>query len=59
MPSDIHVSPDTKRKFKKALMQKHSHRGNGPQAHASGKVAGPHDSETSGAQQMFRRKSGM
>jgi hypothetical protein len=60
MPSDLHVSSDTKRKFRKALAQKQSHRAkNGPQYHADGKIAGPHDSETSGAQQMFRRKSGM
>ena len=60
MPSDTHVSPDTKQKFKQALAQKHSHRDrHGPRSHADGKVSGAHDAETSGAQQMFRRKSGM
>lgn len=52
-------SDETKRKFREALDKKHSHGGtdvSDKSAHT--KVNGTHDAETSGAQQMFRRKSG-
>ncbi len=50
---------DVKAKFREALEKKQSHGGadvspNG----AQGKVETSHRAETSGAQQMFRRKSG-
>ncbi|MGO1166488.1 MAG: DUF5302 domain-containing protein [Janibacter sp.] len=50
---------DVKAKFREALEKKQSHGGadvspNG----AHGKVDDAHRAETSGAQQMFRRKSG-
>ncbi|BDZ57705.1 hypothetical protein FB554_1009 [Barrientosiimonas humi] len=55
------VGPDeeTKRKFREALEKKQAHGGRDVSDHsAHSKVAGAHDAETSGAQQMFRRKSG-
>jgi hypothetical protein len=59
MTSDNQVSSDTKRKFREALERKNANgaRKQG-EAHADGKVGGSHGPETSGAQQMFRRKSG-
>ncbi|GLY14130.1 DUF5302 domain-containing protein [Kineosporia rhizophila] len=57
--NDNQVSSDTKRKFREALERKHAngglHRG---EHQGNGKVGGSHGAETSGAQQMFRRKSG-
>lgn len=49
---------DVKAKFREALEKKQSHGGADVSPHgARGKVGGTHDAETSGAQQMFRRKS--
>jgi len=52
-------SAEVKRKFRQALANKHPHGGtdvSGTSEH--GKVAGTRAAKTSGAQQMFRRKSG-
>lgn len=50
---------DAKRKFREALDRKHAHGGRDVSAGGSeSKVHGSHRAETSGAQQMFRRKSG-
>ena len=51
--------PDVKAKFREALEKKQSHGGAdvSPDG-AGGKVGTTHRVETSGAQQMFRRKSG-
>ena len=52
-------SDEVKRKFREALDKKHAHGGtdvSNKSPHS--KVSGAHDAETSGAQQMFRRKSG-
>jgi len=52
-------SDEVKRKFREALDKKHAHGGTDVSDHSEhSKVAGAHDAETSGAQQMFRRKSG-
>lgn len=52
-------SEDVKAKFREALDRKKAHGGRDVSDHsAHSKVAGTHDPETSGAQQMFRRKSG-
>ncbi|NHN55976.1 DUF5302 domain-containing protein [Calidifontibacter sp. DB0510] len=52
-------SEDMKRKFREALDKKHAHGGKDVSDHsAQSKVAGSHGPETSGAQQMFRRKAG-
>ncbi|MDE9366438.1 DUF5302 domain-containing protein [Luteipulveratus sp. YIM 133132] len=59
--SDQNAGPDedTKRKFREALDKKKSHGGSDVSDHsARSKVHGSHGPETSGAQQMFRRKSG-
>lgn len=50
---------DVKAKFREALEKKQSHGGAdvSPEG-AHGKVEHAHRAETSGAQQMFRRKSG-
>lgn len=59
MPSDTPISSDTKRRFREALERKHANGGlHRPEATGHGKVGGAHGAETSGAQQMFRRKSG-
>ncbi len=50
---------DMKRKFREALDKKKAHAGKDVSDDGErGKVSGPHPPETSGAQQMFRRKSG-
>ena len=50
---------EAKRKFREALDRKHAHGGRDVSAGGSdSKVHGSHRAETSGAQQMFRRKSG-
>ncbi len=50
---------DVKRKFREALAKKHAHGGTDVSDQAEhGKVAGSRGAKTSGAQQMFRRKSG-
>lgn len=54
-----HVEDDVKRKFREALDKKHAHSGKDVSDHSEhGKVAGKRGAKTSGAQQMFRRKSG-
>ncbi|MBT0767328.1 DUF5302 domain-containing protein [Kineosporia sp. J2-2] len=56
---DSHVDSDTKRKFREALQRKHANDGlHRPEVAGGGKVGGAHGPETSGSQQMFRRKSG-
>ncbi|KYH44004.1 hypothetical protein AZH51_04470 [Branchiibius sp. NY16-3462-2] len=63
-PKDAEDSASTpadeaKRKFREALDRKHAHGGRDVSAGGSdSKVHGSHRAETSGAQQMFRRKSG-
>ncbi|YAL84420.1 DUF5302 domain-containing protein [Dermacoccaceae bacterium W4C1] len=53
------VDDETKRKFREALQKKQAHGGADVSADgARSKVGGAHGPETSGAQQMFRRKSG-
>ncbi|CAN5366794.1 hypothetical protein BH23ACT6_BH23ACT6_18340 [soil metagenome] len=48
-----------KRKFREALDKKHAHGGaDVSDAGDQGKVSGSREAKTSGAQQMFRRKSG-
>lgn len=50
---------ETKRKFREALDRKRSHAGKDVSDTAEhSKVAGTHRPEATGAQQMFRRKSG-
>ncbi|AKU17179.1 DUF5302 domain-containing protein [Luteipulveratus mongoliensis] len=50
---------DTKRKFREALDKKRAHGGKDvSDGSVHNKVHGTHGPETSGAQQMFRRKSG-
>ncbi len=50
---------DVKRKFREALDKKHAHGGADVSDHSEqGKVAQSSNAKTSGAQQMFRRKSG-
>ncbi|MGB3827566.1 MAG: DUF5302 domain-containing protein [Ornithinimicrobium sp.] len=50
---------EVKRKFREALDKKHSHGGTDvSDTTEHGKVAGSSGAKTSGAQQMFRRKSG-
>lgn len=54
-----HVEDDVKRRFREALDKKHAHGGKDVSDQAEhGKVAGARGAKTSGAQQMFRRKSG-
>lgn len=54
-----HVEDDVKRKFREALDKKHGHSGKDVSDQSEhGKVAGARGAKTSGAQQMFRRKSG-
>ena len=57
--SDHKSAPeDVKAKFREALEKKQSHGGADVSPHgAHGKVETSHQAETSGAQQMFRRKS--
>ncbi|MFC0360402.1 MULTISPECIES: DUF5302 domain-containing protein [Kytococcus] len=53
-----HVTDETRRKFEEALAAKKAHGGTDVSAEGGhGKVEHPHGPETSGAQQMFRRKS--
>lgn len=53
------VESDVKRKFREALDKKHAHGGaDVSDTSDQGKVAHSSDAKTSGAQQMFRRKSG-
>lgn len=53
------ASEEMKAKFREALDKKQAHGGRDVSDHSGhGKVAGAHDAETSGTQQMFRRKSG-
>lgn len=53
------VADDVKRKFREALDRKHAHGGTDVSDHAEhGKVGEARSAKTSGAQQMFRRKSG-
>ncbi len=53
------VPEDVKAKFRAALDRKHAHGGRDVSADGEkSKVHGTHGPETSGAQQMFRRKSG-
>ncbi|GMA20946.1 DUF5302 domain-containing protein [Arsenicicoccus piscis] len=50
---------ETKRKFREALDRKNAHAGRDVSDHsARSKAHGTHGPETSGTQQMFRRKSG-
>ncbi len=50
---------DVKRKFREALDKKHAHGGaDVSDTSEQGKVAQSSNAKTSGAQQMFRRKSG-
>ncbi|WP_265444146.1 DUF5302 domain-containing protein [Flexivirga meconopsidis] len=52
-------SDEVKRKFREALDKKHAHGGKDVSDNSEhSKVHGTHGAETSGAQQMFRRKSG-
>lgn len=52
-------SDEAKRKFREALEKKHAHGGRDVSDHSEhGKVEGQRRAKTSGAQQMFRRKSG-
>lgn len=54
-----HVEDDVKRKFREALEKKHAHGGKDVSDHSEhGKVGHSARAKTSGAQQMFRRKSG-
>lgn len=54
-----HVEDDVKRKFREALEKKQGHGGRDVSDHTEhGKVDHPSRAKTSGAQQMFRRKSG-
>ncbi|TWE13049.1 DUF5302 domain-containing protein [Rudaeicoccus suwonensis] len=59
MTQDNGPSDDVKRKFREALDKKNAHGGKDVSDHAAhSKVSGSHGPETSGSQQMFRRKSG-
>ncbi len=50
---------ETKRKFREALARKQAHAGRDVSDRSEhSKVHGTHGPETTGAQQMFRRKSG-
>lgn len=52
-------SEESKRKFREALDKKQAHAGRDVSDHTPrSKADGPHAPQTSGAQQMFRRKSG-
>ncbi|MCK0113974.1 DUF5302 domain-containing protein [Ornithinimicrobium sp. F0845] len=54
-----HVEDDVKRKFREALEKKQGHGGKDVSDHSEhGKVDHAARAKTSGAQQMFRRKSG-
>lgn len=58
---DQHTGPseESKQKFREALDKKRAHGGKDVSDHsARSKAHGAHAPETSGAQQMFRRKSG-
>ncbi|WP_165368561.1 DUF5302 domain-containing protein [Serinicoccus sediminis] len=53
------VTEDVKAKFRAALSKKQAHGGTDVSDHSEhGKVAQERTAKTSGAQQMFRRKSG-
>ncbi|MFX0537321.1 DUF5302 domain-containing protein [Ornithinimicrobium sp. Y1847] len=57
--SDSPATDDVKAKFREALAKKQAHGGADVSDHSEhGKVAGRRGAKTSGAQQMFRRKSG-
>ncbi|SOC51764.1 DUF5302 domain-containing protein [Ornithinimicrobium cerasi] len=57
--SDSPATEDVKAKFREALAKKQAHGGSDVSDHSEhGKVAGRSGAKTSGAQQMFRRKSG-
>ena len=58
-PESVGPDEETKRKFREALDRKRSHAGKdvSDQSEQS-KVHGTHGPEATGAQQMFRRKSG-
>ncbi len=58
-PKDHGPSEESKRKFREALDAKRAHGGRDVSDHSvKSKADGPHQAETTGAQQMFRRKSG-
>ena len=53
------ATDDVKAKFREALAKKQAHGGTDVSDHSEhGKVGGKRRAKTSGAQQMFRRKSG-
>lgn len=55
----VEVAEDVKAKFRAALEKKHAHGGKDVSDNAEhGKVGHSSRAKTSGAQQMFRRKSG-
>ena len=57
--SDSPATDDVKAKFREALAKKRAHAGTDVSDHSEhGKVAGSAGAKTTGAQQMFRRKSG-
>lgn len=57
--NDTPATDDVKAKFREALAKKQAHGGTDVSDHSEhGKVAGSRGAKTSGAQQMFRRKSG-
>lgn len=59
MADNTGPSDEMKRKFREALDKKHAHGGKDVSENAEhSKVQTTHRAETSGAQQMFRRKSG-
>lgn len=58
-PTDRAPGEDVKRKFREALAKKHAHGGTDVSDQTEhGKVSRSSRAKTSGAQQMFRRKSG-
>ncbi|MGB3186673.1 MAG: DUF5302 domain-containing protein [Ornithinimicrobium sp.] len=58
-PNESDERAAVKRKFREALDKKHAHGGaDVSDSGDQGKVAGSQEAKTSGAQQMFRRKSG-
>lgn len=57
--NDTPATDDVKAKFRAALDKKQAHAGTDVSDHSEhGKVEGSRRAKTSGAQQMFRRKSG-
>lgn len=58
-PTSAGPDEETKRKFREALDRKNAHGGRDVSDRSEhSKVHGTHGPETTGAQQMFRRKSG-